>query len=185
MEIQKVKRHGVIAGGLLLLLLGLVTALGMHERVAAQSRRVQQAAQPGPMLAQGIISFNTPEFDLRLVRSSQTVAALKPKGAEGFDFTPGDLLDQRSTDGYYHLGDIDLRLRAGTSGDWRNYSTAFSRKPVATLPASGTVLASADLSPALPADFPLKLTRSRSEEHTSELQSPVHLVCRLLLEKKK
>src|SRR5690348_17647533 len=27
--------------------------------------------------------------------------------------------------------------------------------------------------------------RTRSEEHTSELQSPVHLVCRLLLEKKK
>src|SRR5690348_17913293 len=27
--------------------------------------------------------------------------------------------------------------------------------------------------------------RDRSEEHTSELQSPVHLVCRLLLEKKK
>src|SRR5947208_6211929 len=28
-------------------------------------------------------------------------------------------------------------------------------------------------------------TRLRSEEHTSELQSPDHLVCRLLLEKKK
>src|SRR5258708_24225995 len=28
-------------------------------------------------------------------------------------------------------------------------------------------------------------TLSRSEEHTSELQSPDHLVCRLLLEKKK
>src|SRR5690348_1558994 len=28
-------------------------------------------------------------------------------------------------------------------------------------------------------------TGLRSEEHTSELQSPVHLVCRLLLEKKK
>src|SRR5690348_17541954 len=28
-------------------------------------------------------------------------------------------------------------------------------------------------------------THYRSEEHTSELQSPVHLVCRLLLEKKK
>src|SRR5436189_5968518 len=27
--------------------------------------------------------------------------------------------------------------------------------------------------------------RSRSEEHTSELQSPMYLVCRLLLEKKK
>src|SRR5690348_18275154 len=29
------------------------------------------------------------------------------------------------------------------------------------------------------------VTLLRSEEHTSELQSPVHLVCRLLLEKKK
>src|SRR5256885_12727868 len=29
------------------------------------------------------------------------------------------------------------------------------------------------------------LPRSRSEEHTSELQSPCNLVCRLLLEKKK
>src|SRR2546422_8244768 len=28
-------------------------------------------------------------------------------------------------------------------------------------------------------------SRSRSEEHTSELQSRLHLVCRLLLEKKK
>src|SRR5690348_18012774 len=32
---------------------------------------------------------------------------------------------------------------------------------------------------------PAKMIQYRSEEHTSELQSPVHLVCRLLLEKKK
>src|SRR5258708_24917128 len=31
----------------------------------------------------------------------------------------------------------------------------------------------------------LVLAEDRSEEHTSELQSPDHLVCRLLLEKKK
>src|SRR5438876_3872744 len=30
-----------------------------------------------------------------------------------------------------------------------------------------------------------EVAEDRSEEHTSELQSPVHLVCRLLLEKKK
>src|SRR5574337_1842791 len=30
-----------------------------------------------------------------------------------------------------------------------------------------------------------QLHRQRSEEHTSELQSPLNLVCRLLLEKKK
>src|SRR5258708_13897699 len=34
------------------------------------------------------------------------------------------------------------------------------------------------------ADF-FNSVRLRSEEHTSELQSPDHLVCRLLLEKKK
>src|SRR5690348_17807856 len=39
-----------------------------------------------------------------------------------------------------------------------------------------------------PADSSAKRSAAvgaRSEEHTSELQSPVHLVCRLLLEKKK
>src|SRR5438876_6418421 len=39
-----------------------------------------------------------------------------------------------------------------------------------------------DLCPSEPAQEPLD--EQRSEEHTSELQSPVHLVCRLLLEKK-
>src|SRR2546429_2914598 len=33
--------------------------------------------------------------------------------------------------------------------------------------------------------FTLKPADARSEEHTSELQSRLHLVCRLLLEKKK
>src|SRR5258708_12783311 len=38
------------------------------------------------------------------------------------------------------------------------------------------------LSDSVPMDV---IIRCRSEEHTSELQSPDHLVCRLLLEKKK
>src|SRR5438876_4984233 len=42
--------------------------------------------------------------------------------------------------------------------------------------------------PPVPTQFPSSpgsRSKTRSEEHTSELQSPVHLVCRLLLEKKK
>src|SRR5258708_29389627 len=35
------------------------------------------------------------------------------------------------------------------------------------------------------ADYVIDMGPERSEEHTSELQSPDHLVCRLLLEKKK
>src|SRR5690348_17897758 len=37
---------------------------------------------------------------------------------------------------------------------------------------------------ALAAGIGGRVQEGRSEEHTSELQSPVHLVCRLLLEKK-
>src|SRR5258708_17348098 len=39
--------------------------------------------------------------------------------------------------------------------------------------------------PGLPNAAKLQVSGERSEEHTSELQSPDHLVCRLLLEKKK
>src|SRR5258708_31575331 len=38
---------------------------------------------------------------------------------------------------------------------------------------------------ALPLELTTRPSDVRSEEHTSELQSPDHLVCRLLLEKKK
>src|SRR2546422_5450374 len=41
-----------------------------------------------------------------------------------------------------------------------------------------------DVPHALQARRPRLLPRLRSEEHTSELQSRLHLVCRLLLEKK-
>src|SRR5205809_3010432 len=39
--------------------------------------------------------------------------------------------------------------------------------------------------PIIPTTMKTMLNGSRSEEHTSELQSRLHLVCRLLLEKKK
>src|SRR5574337_1681124 len=39
--------------------------------------------------------------------------------------------------------------------------------------------------PSFPSQLEWKIGLARSEEHTSELQSPLNLVCRLLLEKKK
>lgn len=127
---------------------------------SAQEPPKKKPAVPGPMLAQGYVEFQTPEFILKLVKSSQTVAALLPKGANGFDFTPGDILVQRSQNGYYHLGDLDIRLRQAHGTEWKNYSTSTNRAPVVGLPVSGNVLASADLSATLPGDIPLKITRS-------------------------
>src|SRR5262249_55685258 len=95
-----------------------------------------------------------------LVKASQTVAGLEPKAAPGFDFTPSDRIERRAANGYHHLGDLTLRLRSGASGPWQKYDTAEARKPVQSLTASGTTLASADLSATLPADIPIQITRS-------------------------
>lgn len=127
-------------------------------------------ARLGPMLDQGLVQFETPELNLRSVRSSGTVAGLETKGQAaagdsakgvgGFEFTPAELLAARSTDGYYHLGDLDLRLRAAGETEWRGYSTALERHPVKALAARAGELERDDLRPALPADFPLEVTRS-------------------------
>jgi len=142
------------------LLLSCCYVLLIATFAACQEQGKKPPTVPGPMLSQGTVDFDTPEFSLSLVRSSQTVAALKPKGAGDFDFTPGDLLVERSKDSYFHLGDITLRLRMENSGEWKNYSTAAARASTSALPASRGVLASADLTPTLPADLPLQITRT-------------------------
>src|ERR1039457_7498121 len=60
------------------------------------------------------------------------------------------------------------------------------RPPRSTLFPYTTLFRSRHTSPQTWPCFPYSLSdQSRSEEHTSELQSPCNLVCRLLLEKKK
>src|SRR4051794_41260298 len=62
------------------------------------------------------------------------------------------------------------------------------RPPRSTLFPYTTLFRSVSFSARRHPSHPVKaptLGGPRSEEHTSELQSPVHLVCRLLLEKKK
>src|SRR5256885_11056416 len=58
------------------------------------------------------------------------------------------------------------------------YTTLFRSQEMQVVPTGG------DAQTALPGVF-LNAIVKRSEEHTSELQSPCNLVCRLLLEKKK
>lgn len=148
-------------------ILGFLVALpsALLLRGGSKPQEKQAAAAPGPMLDDGFIRLQTREFDLSLVRSSQTVASLKPRGIQNFDFTPGDLLAERSQNGYFHLGDITLRLRLTGASDWKNYSTSTSRMPVKPLAQSGGVLAAADLKPTLPADFPLDLQRTWAVEN--------------------
>src|SRR5258708_10928755 len=72
------------------------------------------------------------------------------------------------------------------------YTTLFrSSKPVSTFLIRSWVIGRGVLTFSISSAMALEIEKvstprpMRSEEHTSELQSPDHLVCRLLLEKKK
>ena len=121
-------------------------------------------------LEQGVMTIDTPDFALTLVKASQTAAALQPKdglqqGGAGFDFTPADRLPVRSGNGFYHLGDLTFRARVGDAGPWKDYSTAAARHPVLALPPAAGELAVADLAATLPADCPLRVTRTWALEN--------------------
>jgi hypothetical protein len=129
--------------------------------VHAQSPWITLSKKPSTLdLPGGYLSFDAGLFNLKLVKSSQTVAGLQPKSVKDFDFVPGDSLKVRSSDGAYHLGDINLRLRQEENGVWKSYSTAIRRMPIKAIPAKGKALAAADLSATLPSDIPLQVVRT-------------------------
>ena len=128
----------------------------------AQNPQGGRGAAPAPAtlgLEQGTLDFDLPDFTLKLVKTSQTIAALQPTGASGFDFTPADRLENRASDRFNSLGDLTFRARQGNSGAWQDYSTAAARHPVEALPAVAPVLAAANLAPTLPANCPVQIVR--------------------------
>ena len=144
-------------------LVGVATLLAIAFLSPPASLQTQNQAPPPPPtlgLEQGYLEFDTPDFKLKLVKASQTVAALQPKATSGFDFTPADRLERRASNGFYHLGDITLRVRPSNTQPWQELDTAKARQPIRSLPTSAQVLASADLTPTLPDNSPVQITRS-------------------------
>jgi hypothetical protein len=138
----------------------IVCFLASNEFTLAQSPWTALSKKPSTLhLENGSLSYDAGSFYLKLVKSSQTVAGLQPKNVKDFDFVPADSLKVRSSDGLYHLGDLNLQLRAEGTAAWTKYSTAAKRMPVSAIPAKGKVLAAADLAATLPADIPLQIKR--------------------------
>lgn len=148
----------------ILYLLAMALYPNVQQAQNPQGQNRKPDAPPTLGLEQGYLELDTPDFTVKLVKASQTIAALQPKGGQGFDFTPADRLAQRASNGHYHLGDLTIRVRTGNTGEWKEYSTAAERKPVTALAASGQTLAAADLSPTLPANCPVQITRSWAVE---------------------
>lgn len=111
-------------------------------------------------LANGTSSFTTPTFSLALVKDSQTAFSLRLRnGTDDFDFIPYDVMSKRDSNGQYHLGDVTFRARIVGSSAWLSGDSSQARAKVIALPANGTTLAAADLSPTLPDNSPLNITR--------------------------
>src|SRR5215831_16941520 len=107
----------------------------------------------------GTLDFDTPDFNLKLVKASQTIASIQPKGAGAFDFSPADRLENRSADHFNSIGDLNFRARLRGAEQWEDYATSATRHPVQALAATAPVLAAADLSSTLPPNCPLQITR--------------------------
>src|SRR5207244_3509190 len=87
-----------------------------------------------------------------------------------------------------HLEKINERIRInGEEISDASFAETFTRiqAPIEELLATGKLRAHPTYFECVTAMAFESFARDRSEEHTSELQSPDHLVCRLLLEKKK
>ncbi len=178
------KRHNLIVARWVAGLCCLGLSFATSQPARAQRR---EAGPPTLGLTNGLIEQETPDFNIELVKDSQTLAALEPKGVPGydftprgrgrrrpestnvihqvFDFTPADQLTNRQANRFYHFGDLTFRLRTNSEDSWANYSTAAARQPVTALPAVAPVLASADLSATLPDSCPLQIIRTWTVEN--------------------
>ncbi|KLO07806.1 hypothetical protein SCHPADRAFT_894353 [Schizopora paradoxa] len=111
-------------------------------------------------LSDGVSSFTTPTFSLSIVKDSQTAFSLRPRnGTDDFDFIPYDVMTKRSANGQYHLGDVTFRARTVGSSTWVSGDSSQARAKVTALPANGTTIAAANLSPTLPNNSLLNITR--------------------------
>jgi len=141
----------------LLALMIAASPLALDPQTSARAQTASAVAKPAaPPIARTGYQTGAFEFDLRT--DTQTLARLSPVGEPTFDFVPGGREAERAGDGYVHVGDIHLRVRA-PGGPWRDFSSAHQRRPVRPLPVGGAVLAAADITASLGADSPVKVER--------------------------
>lgn len=104
-------------------------------------------------------AYQTRQFLLALRQDTQTLERLDPVSDPSFDFVPGTRAAERRSDGYAHIGDLNLRLRASAEAPWQDYSSSAARRPIRALRAGGATLAAADISATMGDGLPLRIER--------------------------
>lgn len=140
--------------------LSFAAALMLGAATTAPTTTMAAPVAPWRSPAAETALFETRDFNGALQTSSQTLVSLAPKAAGGsFDYLPAGRFTQRLGDGYYRIGDIDLRLRAVGDDAWHDYSTAVKRLPIKALPQAKGVIAAADITAALGDGLPITVKR--------------------------
>ncbi|PRD57513.1 hypothetical protein C5749_08945 [Sphingobacterium gobiense] len=131
-----------------------------QQFVNAQNPFWEKVKETSPTLGveQGTTSFILPQLKVGILHASQTIASLKLKDDQLFDYTPDELLTKRDRDKFFHLGDINLSIRPVGELSWQHYSSAEKRRPVVPLKGTQNTLAAADITPTLN-NIPLKVYR--------------------------
>jgi hypothetical protein len=130
---------------------------------AQQPPRGPRVLPPGPMMDGGSVSLSTAALSVQLLKYSGTVAKLSPSADAALDYTPGDRLKARSANTFYHLGDLDLRVRAAGAAEWKDYSTAFHREAAKVVSSDEKQFVS-DVTSSFPSDAPLNVIRTWTVE---------------------
>src|SRR5256885_13204043 len=144
---------------------------------------------PTPATSLATPPFTTPPTARSAGIWSRPSSARAPR-AESTENSP----NRRIAHAPNEMGDQPLNMRAGKFSDWNSMCQKRNGRPRSIVSSRPERMA-----PTAAMSYPVRTTgrssgrpnqsstaaRKRSEEHTSELQSPCNLVCRLLLEKKK
>ena len=109
-------------------------------------------------LSAGVSKMHAGAFSIGMGVASGVVVNLNPKSLESFDFLPADRLEQRSGEGFAHLGDVTLRVRSG-SGEWREMMSYRGRAAAVPVDGGNGALAVHDISAGLGEDLPVQVLR--------------------------
>lgn len=146
----------VILGSAALLLAGVSTAVSVPALMAQE--------RPKPVYPPiHTTPYKVGAFEVSLRSDTQTLARLSPAAEPAFSFVPTAREPERAGDGYNHIGDLNLRVRA-PGGGWRDFASAQARQPIRPLAAGGKVLAAADITASMGADAPFKVERRWVDE---------------------
>ena len=102
--------------------------------------------------------YRVGDLVVALRADTQTLARLSPGTEPGFSFVPTAREAERAGDGYNHIGDLNLRVRA-SGGEWRDFASAHARRAIRPLPAGGAAIAAADITASMGSDAPFTVER--------------------------